>query len=202
MKKTNLLFRTLSILIVGICVIFLGIFALSLSKNFQIVRKSETNTSALLEKIKQISQLDTVELYYNEILDYHAAMTINDFELPFTEKSFIFLVKAKVQSGVDLASLTEEDIQIVDKSITLTLNRAIITSKEILEYKAYTEKDGFFNPVTNEDTLDTLNAFLLRLNQQALDNGILEKAEVNAKLVLESFLNLIGYEEVVINFKE
>ena len=181
---------------------FLGIFALSLSKNFQIVRKSETNTSALLEKIKQISQLDTVELYYNEILDYHAAMTINDFELPFTEKSFIFLVKAKVQSGVDLASLTEEDIQIVDKSITLTLNRAIITSKEILEYKAYTEKDGFFNPVTNEDTLDTLNAFLLRLNQQALDNGILEKAEVNAKLVLESFLNLIGYEEVVINFKE
>lgn len=169
---------------------------------FKIEQKSEANVSAVLERITQISQLDTVEMYFNEILDYRSAMSINGFDLPFTMKSFIFTVKAKVQSGIDLASLSAEDIQIVDKEITLSLNKAKITSKEILEYKAYDETDGLGNPVTTEDTLNTLNDFLLRLEQQALDSGILEKAENNAKLVLENFLYLIGYEKVVITFKD
>lgn len=202
MKKIVQFFRTSWFLILTAFVVFAGIFAFTFAKNFQVVRKSEINASAVLERIKQISQIDTVEMYFNEILDYREALTINDFEIPFTQKSFIFMVKAKVQSGIDLASLTEDDIQIVGKKITLTLDKAKITSKEIIEYKAYAEKDGFFNPVTNKDTLNTLNEFLIRLNQQALDNGILDKAEENAKLVLENFLSLIGYEEVVINFKE
>jgi Protein of unknown function (DUF4230) len=206
MKKIVQFLRNFQFLLITAAVIFVGFFAvtfaLDLSKNFQIVRKTESNISAVLDKVRQISQLDTVELYYNEILDYRSSIMIAEFELPFTEKSFIFLVKARVQSGIDLASLTEEDIQIKDKTITLTLDRAIITSKEILEYKAYTEKDGLFNPVTNQDTLNLLNEFLVRLEKQAEDNGILLKAEANAKLALESFLSLLGYKEVVINFKE
>jgi hypothetical protein len=202
MKKIIQFFRTFRFLILAVFLILVTVFAFSVSKNFQFVRKSEIGVSAVLEKVKQISQLDTVEMYFNEILDYREAITINDFEVPFTEKSFIFVVKAKVQSGIDLASLTEDDIQIEGKKITLTLDKAKITAKEILEYRAYAEKDGFLNPVTNEDTLNTLNEFLLRLEKQAEDNGILEKAEENAKLTLEGFLGLIGYEEVVIRFKE
>lgn len=206
MKKIVQFLRNFQVLLITAAVIFIGFFAvtfaLDLSKNFQIVRKTESNISAVLDKVRQISQLGTVELYYNEILDYRSSIMIAEFELPFTEKSFIFLVKARVQSGIDLASLTEEDIQIKDKKITLTLDKATITSKEILEYKAYTEKDGLFNPVTNQDTLNLLNEFLARLEKQAQDNGILEKAEANAKLSLESFLSLLGYKEVVINFKE
>lgn len=169
---------------------------------FRIEEKSELNVSSVLEKVTQISQLDTVEMYFSEILDYQSALSINGFNLPFTEKKFIFTVKAKVQSGIDLASLTEENIQITDKKIALTLNRAKITSKEILEYRAFSEVDGIGNPVTTEDTLNTLNNFTERLEKQALENGILEKAEENAKLVLENFLILIGFEEVVITFKD
>lgn len=169
---------------------------------FRIEEKSELNVSSVLEKVTQISQLDTVEMHFSEILDYQSALSINGFDLPFTEKKFIFTVKAKVQSGIDLASLTEENIQITDKKIALTLNRAKITSKEILEYRAFSEVDGIGNPVTTEDTLNTLNNFTERLEKQALENGILEKAEENAKLVLENFLILIGFEEVVITFKD
>lgn len=202
MKKLVHFIRTFKYLILAALAVFIGIFALNFSSNFKVVRKSETGVSAVVEKIKQISQLDTVEMYFNEILDYREAITINDFVVPFTEKSFIFIVKAKVQSGVDLASISEEDIEIVDKKITISLDNAMITSKEILEYRAYDEKDGLFNRVTNEDTLKTLNEFLLRLDKQARDNGILETAEENAKLVLENILGLIGFEEIVIHFEE
>jgi hypothetical protein len=141
-------------------------------------------------------------MYFNEILDYREAIKINDIQIPFTEKSFIFVVKAKVQSGIDLASLTEDDIQIVDKKITLNLDKAKITSKEILEYSAYDEKDGLFNRVNNDDTLKTLNEFRVRLEKQAIDSGILTKAEENAKMVLSSILRLLGFEEIVINFSD
>ncbi len=165
-------------------------------------RESETNVSGVLTEIKQISQLDTVEMYFNEILDYSESMNINGIEIPFTEKKFIFVVKAKVQSGIDLSTITEDDIQIIDQKIILTLNKAKITSKEVLEYDAYSESDGLFNKVSNEDTLKTLNDFRVRLEKQALDSGILVKAEDNAKIVLESFLRLLGFDEIEINFSK
>jgi hypothetical protein len=198
MRKITL-FNMIKILIIAVVAVLVGLFALNIF-NIKLVRESEIGVSGVLTEIKLISQLDTVEMYFNEILDYREAIKINDIEIPFTEKSFIFVVKAKVQSGIDLASLTEEDIQIVEKKITLNLDKAKITSKEILEYRAYAEKDGFFNRVSNEDTLKTLNEFLVRLDKQALDSGILGKAEDNAKLVLESLLRFMGFEEIVIVF--
>lgn len=199
MKRKITLFGMIKILIIAVLTILVGLFALNLF-NIKLVRESEIGVSGVLTEIKQISQLDTVEMYFNEILDYREAIKINDIQIPFTEKSFIFVVKAKVQSGIDLASLTEDDIKIVDKKITLNLDKAKITSKEILEYSAYDEKDGLFNRVNNEDTLKTLNEFRIRLDKQAIDSGILTKAEDNAKLVLESILRLMGFEEIVINF--
>jgi hypothetical protein len=200
MNKVIAFFRTFKLLILAVLVVIVGVFAYNFSSNFKVVRKSEIGVSGVLTEIKLISQLDTVEMYFNEILDYRESLKINDFEIPFTEKSFIFVVKAKVQSGIDLASLSEEDVLISDKKIVLTLDKAKITSKEILEYRAYSEKDGLFNRVSNEDTLKTLNEFLIRLDKQALDSGILEKAEENAENILQSLLRLMGFDEIIIIF--
>lgn len=201
MKRKFSLYSMIKILIIVVVAVFVGVFTMSLF-NIKLVRDSEIGVSGVLTEIRQISQLDTVEMYFNEILDYREAIKINDIQIPFTEKSFIFVVKAKVQSGIDLASLTEDDIQIVDKKITLNLDKAKITSKEILEYSAYDEKDGLFNRVNNDDTLKTLNEFRVRLEKQAIDSGILTKAEENAKMVLSSILRLLGFEEIVINFSD
>lgn len=138
--------KTLRMAFLSIVVVALVIFAMNFSTIFQLGEHRETSVSAVLERIKQIAQLDTVEMHFNEILDYRSAITINDIELPFTEKTFIFVVKAKVQSGIDLSTLTEEDILIDGQKITLTLAKASITSKEVLEYKAYAEKDGLLTP--------------------------------------------------------
>ena len=156
MKRKFSLYSMIKVLIIVVVAVFVGVFTMNLF-NIKLVRDSEIGVSGVLTEIKQIAQFDTVEMYFNEILDYREAIKINDIQIPFTEKSFIFVVKAKVQAGIDLASLSEEDVRIEDKKITLTLNKAKITSREITEYKAYDEKDGLFNRVNNEDTLKTLN---------------------------------------------
>jgi hypothetical protein len=187
------------ILVLGI-VVGGGVFFAS-TNGFNFAKEDKVDISAVLTEIKQISQINTTEMYFNEIVQFSEAISFVGFTVPFTEKKFIFTVKAKVQSGIDLSTLSEDDILIEDKKVTLTLDRAKITSKEVIEYKAYSEKDGLFNNVSTDDTLKQLNEFNARLEQQALESGILEKAEENAKIVLSGFLKLLKFEEIVINFK-
>lgn len=191
---------TFKLVIQGVALAIIVFVLLSVS-GFKLTRNEQMSVSGVLTEIKQISQLNTVEMYFNEILDYSESLQIGDFIIPFTEKKFIFIIEAKVQSGVDLSTLTEDDVEITDNKITLRLNRATITSKEILKYQAYDEKDGLFNRVSNEDTLNTLNEFKVRLENQALSKGILTSAEDNARIALTGFLRLLGFEEIFITFK-
>lgn len=191
---------TFKLVIQGVALAIIVFVLLSVS-GFKLTRNEQMSVSGVLTEIKQISQLNTVEMYFNEILDYSESLQIGDFIIPFTEKKFIFIIEAKVQSGVDLSTLTEDDVEITDNKITLRLNRATITSKEILKYQAYDEKDGLFNRVSNEDTLNTLNEFKIRLENQALSKGILTSAEDNARIALTGFLRLLGFEEIFITFK-
>lgn len=188
------------ILIIAICLICFGSGMMLVSK-MEFSSKSELTTSGVLERVKAVSQLNTVEMYFNEIIDYSDSKYFNEMKLPFTTKSFIFTVKARVKAGVDLSQLKEKDIELEDGYIRIILPKPIVTSKEILEYKAYDEQDGLFNEVTNEDTLGALEEFNGRLEKQALESGILEKAQTNAETALKNVLMMAGFEEIEVAFK-
>jgi len=167
-------------------------------------RMSERETfssSGVIERVKNISELNTVEMYFNEIIDFKNAKFFNDFEIPFTEKSFIFTVKARVKAGVEMSLIEASDIDIKEKDLVLRLPGPEITSLEILSYKAYDEKDGLFNEVTTEDTLKALELFEGDLKNQAKDNGIIEKAKENAEKSIRSIFMMAGYEQVDIIWK-
>ncbi len=163
--------------------------------------KTEFSSSGVMEKFQTISELNSIEMYFNEIIDYKNAKFFDTFKVPFTEKSFVFKVEAKVKAGIDLSQLEEKDITVQDKSITIKLPKPKITSKEVLSYKLYFEKNGLFNEVTTEDTLTALANFQDSLESHALKSGILEKAEENTKLYVENLLYSMGFETVNITFK-
>lgn len=158
-------------------------------------------SQGVIEQVKAVSELNTVEMYFSEIIDFKDALTIREIKIPLTEKSFIFTVKARVKAGTDLSGLTEEDVILEENKLTLRLADPVITSKEILSYKAYSEKDGLFNEVTNEDTLKALELFTEDLEKQALENGILDKARENAEKAIEDLFTALGFETVVIQWK-
>lgn len=159
------------------------------------------SSSGVIERVRSISELNTVEMYFNEIIDFKNAKFFNNFEIPFTQKSFIFTVKARVKAGIDLSSVKEEDVEIDGRRLVLRLDEPVITSGEILSYKAYDEKDGLFNEVTTEDTLKALELFEKDLRKQAAENGIIEKAKENAEQTLEGIFMMSGYEQVKIDWR-
>ena len=159
------------------------------------------SSSGVIERVRSISELNTVEMYFNEIIDFENAKFFNSFEIPFTQKSFIFTVKARVKAGIDLSSVKEEDVEIDGRRLVLRLDDPVITSGEILSYKAYDEKDGLFNEVTTEETLKALELFEKDLRKQAAENGIIEKAKENAEQTIEGIFMMSGYEQVKINWR-
>lgn len=193
MKKTyNII---IIILVISLLAVSGAWFALDLFKD-----KTEFSSSGVMEKFKTISELNSIEMYFNEIIDFKNAKFFQEFKVPFTEKAFVFKVEAKVKAGIDLSQLEEKDIAIQDKSITIKLPNPKITSKEILSSKLYYEKDGLFNEVTTEDTLIALESFQNTLESHALESGIIEKAETNTKLYVENLLYSMGFETVQITF--
>ena len=158
------------------------------------------NNSSVLGKVQDISELNTVEMYFNEIVDYKGSILFNKFEIPFTAKSFIFTIESRVKAGIDLSQLKESDIKINKKKIILKLPEPLVTSKEILTYKAYNEQNGLFNEVTNEDTLNVLNAFTNKLGEKAISCGILDKAKTTANKTVRGLLELMGFEDITITY--
>lgn len=192
MMNTTLVLLVIAVLIGSLAMnIKLGLFH----------TKEEITANGVLEKIRPLSELNTVEMQFNEIIDYKDTKYFHDFEIPFTHKSFIFTAKARVKAGMNLMALTEDSIRINGTEIHLTLPAPVITSKEILEYKAYDEQDGLFNEITTEDTLKALSQFEESLEKQAIDSGILEQAQKNAKDSLTGLLKSLGFETISITFK-
>ena len=159
------------------------------------------SASGVLEQVKDISELNTVEMYFNEIIDFKNAKLFNNFQIPFTEKSFIFTVKSKVKAGVDLSGIDEGDITISGKSLIIKLPNPKITSKEILSYKVYDEKDGLFNEVTTEDTLKALELFEKDMQEQALSSGIIEKSKENTEHIIRNLFLSYGFESIELEWK-
>lgn len=159
------------------------------------------SASGVLEQVKDISELNTVEMYFNEIIDFKNAKLFNNFQIPFTEKSFIFTVKSKVKAGVDLSSIDEGDIAISGKSLIIKLPNPKITSKEILSYKVYDEKNGLFNEVTTEDTLKALELFEKDMEEQALSSGIIEKSKENTEHIIRNLFLSYGFESIELEWK-
>lgn len=159
------------------------------------------SASGVLEQVKDISELNTVEMYFNEIIDFKNAKLFNNFQIPFTEKSFIFTVKSKVKAGVDLSSIDEGDIAISGKSLLIKLPNPKITSKEILSYKVYDEKNGLFNEVTTEDTLKALELFEKDMEEQALSSGIIEKSKENTEHIIRNLFLSYGFESIELEWK-
>lgn len=194
MKKTV---RTT--ILMGICIASIVILSFVFSQFFS--DKTDYSASGILLRIQDISQLNTVEMYFNEIIDYKNAKYFKNQQIPFTEKSFIFTVKARVQAGVNLQNIKEQDVEVNDRNLTIKIKKPEITTKEILSYKAYDEKDGLFNEITNEDTLKALEAFKLDIENQAIENGIIEKSMRNTEKTFEQLFLAAGFKSVKVEWK-
>jgi len=149
--------------------------------------KIEEQSQVLLERIKKVSKLVTIEGYFSEIYDYKEYWGY-DYS-PFRKKALI-RVKAKVSVGYDLKSMKLDAFPEEKKIVISNLpDPKIISIDHDLDYYDITE--GSFNAFTKEDYNKMNKSAKEKVEKQALASDLLISAENQGNQVLETITFMV-----------
>lgn len=149
---------------------------------------TQITSDALHQEIEQIGELATVSYYYTNMGKFEDAIKLLDHDVPFTTKAFILSYDGEIKAGVDLSAV---EVEVVDMVITVTVPTARITSHEVDMDSVilYDEKNSVFNGVSAEDVTEFLGEQQKLMEEKAINNGILIRAQENAEKILNSLLS-------------
>jgi hypothetical protein len=145
------------------------------TKNYYLAQsaKTEEDAQVLMERVKTVCKLVTVEGYFTEVYDYKDYW---GYDLSFFRKKALIRVKAKVSVGFDLTSLT-----VSADSKTKTLRIGTLPEPSILsidhELDYYDISEGTFNSFTTEDYNRMNTKAKAFIEEQAKKSTLFESAK-------------------------
>jgi len=151
--------------------------------------------------LQQMNDLATVEYVVTKVIradDDKTWYKIGD-------RKILMSCKATITAGIDLSTITKEQVQIEGKNIQLSLPHAKLISINIKPEDIsveYQEVDLLRQSFSSEER----NALAIQAENQMkagiAELGILATAETNATLFVSNFLNRVGFEKININFDQ
>ncbi len=161
--------------------------------------KPTVDTVALAQELTEISELATMEYCYTNTVKYDSHIDFYGYRIPFTTNFFVVSYDGVIKAGVDLS---KAQINLEGELITITLPNAEILSHEIDfdSFEATDETYSIFNTITITDYTSFTADQNGKMEQKALDSGILDRARENAILAVRSLVisSNPGYSVVVI----
>lgn len=140
-------------------------------------------------ELRDIGELATVEYLFTDAAKYSDSKQIKDWNIPFTEKSFIMKWNGKIKAGIRIDEI-KIDVREISNIIQITLPTAEILSYEIDNdsIELIDEKNNIFNNISIEDKVQLDIAVEEEMKERAIENGLLEMAQKNAESIIASLL--------------
>lgn len=162
-------------LFVGVIFAYFVVSRLGLLKN---KKKTQSQAKVLMESIKTVSKLITVEADFAEIYHYQSK-DYKWLETIIGSKKAIILIDAKAHAGFDLSKINME-ANTKKKVITLSnFPQPEILSIET-DFKYYDKKEGWLNPLTSSDLTDITKEAKQHIINKIPESGVLQKASNRA----------------------
>jgi len=155
----------------------------------------KTDVVVNVDKIKKIAQLATVEYHISTHLFRQKGKAIYEW---LSAKFFVF-VKGKIRGSVDLnQALIEVSPDPKNKMVKISFKKGavLVSDPEIAQddIKIMTCADpNIFHKISDADRNKAMRDVIALLKKTAIDDGIMDKAATEAKLVLTTFLQSLGY---------
>ena len=158
-------------------------------------------TSAYLEQMKDLSTLATSQAYIKVILEkednelFGKEISTN---IPGTKRKILLVVPGTVTAGVDLSHINSNQIEINEegKTIDLTIPKAAFLQDPSVDFdqvETYSISGIFRSDVKWEEAYELMDEAKETIEQEAIEQGILEKAEENAEKTIKEFYEQLGY---------
>lgn len=151
--------------------------------------EKEVSVEEISGGLNDMGLLVTEEYFFTDVVRFSSIKTLFNLELGITASSFLASYDGVVTAGLDFAAI---EVQRDDDSgvITVTLPKSEILNTDIdpESFCLYEEKTGLGNPITLAD----FNSSLVELEQsaraKAIERGVLEHADENARALISNFI--------------
>ena len=189
-RKSGGLFKKI-ILILTLCIILLLVFIFGTRIGRETARP--VITSELLgQQLRSIQELVSVEYFYTNMGKFENQVNFYGWKVPFTSKSFIVSYDGVIKAGIDFSKV-QVDVDEEKHTITVSLPGSKITDNNIPQesINVLEVKDGLFNKVSFDDYNTFISEQKIVMEKKAIDQGILDSADDEAKAVVTAFLSLV-----------
>lgn len=149
----------------------------------------------IINQVRPLARLETIQYTVEKVITAEVGQNVL---APLIGDKLLFVGHGYVIAGVDLSKIRSQDITIEDGILIFHLPEAEIFVATLDNDKSYVY-DRETGLLTHGDINLETNARQAaeeQIRQAALDDGILEQAQTNAELYLESLLNELGYSQV------
>ena len=190
------------LLIIGIVIgLAIGIYTNRIFTKQKENKKINEQSTVLLNQIKQVCKLITVEGDFSEIIA-HIDQKPMLFKLVQLEKKALIIVKAKVMVGFDLSGISI-DIEPRNRKIVLSNfpSAQILSLDTDIEY--YDIKKGMINKFSETDLNLLSQKAKEHIRNKTKESGLLTAAENQAQetiLLLKNFINASNWEVITEKF--
>lgn len=159
---------------------------------------TEYDSTVVLNKISHIQELALVKHNYTGVIGYKDYMKLFKINIPLTDKYFLLKYNGYLKAGVDFSKVkvTIDGDSAVHVSIPKPkILDTVIDEKSV---KVYNESENAFNPIKISDYNEALIKEKNVMIRDAISQGILDDATAQAKLVLTTLLEEMGYKNIKI----
>ena len=162
--------------------------------------KISVSTESIRDGLADMGFLITQEYYFTQVEEYSKERKIL-FLTALSE--FTYSYDGAVLAGVDFEKIQiekDEDRNLITVEMPDSEIRAVTIDKDT--FKIYSEKDSLWNPLKLEDYNVSLAEFENAAKKKAIESGILERSDEQAKRLVKGFIeNLPSASGYAIEFR-
>jgi hypothetical protein len=154
------------------------------------------DSSTVMSRISYLQELALVKHNYTGVIGYRDYMKILNINVPMTEKYFLLKYNGYIKAGVDFDRIKVKVQNDSAVHVSIPQPRILDTVIDEKSVEVYNESENAFNPIKISDYNKALTREKDVMISDAIKQGILEDATEQAKMVITSLLNEMGFKNI------
>ena len=189
-KKRISLKRKRILIFVAVAAVLIAVFTMGVMLGRGKENKPVITNDLISQQLLAVSDLATVEYRYTNMGKFENQIDFYGWKVPLTEKSFIVSYDGAIRAGIEVKGI---EIEVEGDAVTVIVPRAKILTHEIFDdsLQIFDETQFIFNPLQISDYTGFTADQRGKIEQRALENGLLDEAQTKAEEVVRSLLSLM-----------
>jgi len=150
----------------------------------------------IIREVQSLARLETIQYSVEKIITAEVSQGVLG---PLFGDRLLLVAHGYVIAGIDLADLSAEDLRLEDGTLYVNLPEAEVFVATLNNEKSYIyDRDtGIFRKSDPDLETSARRVAEQEIFKGAIDDGILDQAQLNGEIYLERLLNTLGYMRVV-----